>query len=61
MAVATKEQGVTLAPGGEHSRGRKGERPTGLSLGEAGTAPSLLPWDTAAHPGGGASGYCGGT
>ena len=54
-----KSKGVTLAPGEEHSRGRKGERPTALNLGE-GTVPSLL-LGTQLPTGRGAPGRFGGT
>ena len=54
-----KSKGVTLAPGEEHSRGRKGERPTALNLGE-GTVPSLL-LGTQLPTGRGAPGCFGGT
>ena len=54
-----KSKGVTLAPGEEHSRGRKGERPTALNLGE-GTVPSLL-LGTQLPTGRGAPGRLGGT
>lgn len=54
-----KSKGVTLAPGEEHSHGRKGERPTALNLGE-GTVPSLL-LGTQLPTGRGAPGCFGGT
>ena len=54
-----KSKGETLAPGEEHSHGRKGERPTALNLGE-GTVPSLL-LGTQLPTGRGAPGRLGGT
>lgn len=54
-----KSKGVTLAPGEEHSHGRKGERPTALNLGE-GTVPFLL-LGTQLPTGRGAPGCFGGT
>lgn len=51
-----KSKGVTLAPGEEHSRGRKGERPTALNLGRQALhhlccLGTRLPTQEGAHPG----------